>query len=140
MKILVLPIGKLRSKAISEIASDYSRRLSHYAQFAVKPCRDDREAIANLKPGDLFVLLDAAGSEKSSEGLAHFLSDHQMRGTKRLCFFIGGPEGAGPEAKARADLKLSLSRMTFPHELAQAMLLEQLYRAFTMLKGEPYHR
>jgi len=140
MKILVLPIGKIRSRPISEVAADYAKRLSHYVQSQVVPCRDEAEAMANLKPGDLFIVMDSQGKEKSSEDLAGFLSDHQMRGTKRLCFFVGGPDGIGKEVRGRADLAVSLSCMTFPHELAQVMLLEQLYRAFTILKGEPYHK
>lgn len=140
MKILILPIGRIRTAAISEIAADYAKRLKHYTSFDIIPCRDDREALSSVKEGDLFVMLDAKGSEQSSEGLAKFLSDHQMRGTKRLVFFIGGPEGPGEAVRKRSNINLSLSRMTFPHELAQAILLEQLYRAFTILKGEPYHK
>jgi len=140
MKLLVLPIGKIRSKPVSELAADYAERLSHYATLHVVPCRDEREALSNVKGGDFVVLLDAAGSELGSEELARFISGHQMRGTKRLVFVIGGPEGPKKETRARADHALSLSRMTFPHELAQAMLLEQLYRAYTIIKGEPYHK
>lgn len=140
MKIIVLPIGKIRSKPVSAIAADYAERLSHYATLHVIPCRDEREALSNVKSGDFVILLDASGSERSSDELAEFISGHQMRGTKRLLFFIGGPEGVKKEARARADHSLSLSRMTFPHELAQALLLEQLYRAYTILKGEPYHK
>lgn len=140
MKILVLPIGKIRSKPVSEIAADYAERLSHYATLHVIPCRDEREALSNVKAGDFVVLLDSGGSEQSSEELAKFISGHQMRGTKRLVFSIGGPEGPKREIRARADHTLSLSRMTFPHELAQALLLEQLYRAYTIIKGGPYHK
>lgn len=140
MKILILPIGKIRSKPIAEIAADYAKRISHYAPLQILPCRDEPEAISNLRPGDHVVLLDAEGREQSSEGLSRMISGHQMRGTKRIVFLIGGPDGAGELARDRAGSVLSLSRMTFPHELVQAMLLEQLYRAFTILKGEPYHK
>ncbi len=140
MKLLILPIGKIRSRPVSEIAADYAKRLSHYATVHVIPCRDEREALSNVKAGDFMVLMDARGSEQSSEEFAKFISDHQMRGTKRMIFFVGGPEGAKKDAHSRADHSLSLSRMTFPHELAQAMLLEQIYRAYTILKGEPYHK
>jgi len=140
MKILILPIGKIRSKPVSEIAADYAERLSHYTTLHVLPCRDEREAVSNLKAGDFLVLMDAKGSEMSSEELADFISRRQMQGTKRMVFLIGGPEGVKRESRSRADLTLSLSRMTFPHELTQAVLLEQLYRAFTILKGGPYHK
>jgi 23S rRNA (pseudouridine1915-N3)-methyltransferase len=140
MKILILPIGKIRSKPVSELAADYAERLSHYTALHVLPCRDEREALAGLKAGDFLVLLDAKGAEQSSEELSEFISHHQMKGTKRIVFLIGGPEGVKGDARGRTDFTLSLSRMTFPHELAQAMLLEQLYRAFSILRGEPYHK
>ncbi|MBN1283707.1 MAG: 23S rRNA (pseudouridine(1915)-N(3))-methyltransferase RlmH [Proteobacteria bacterium] len=140
MKILILPIGRIRARPIAEIAADYAKRISHYAPLQVLPCRDEPEAISNLKPGDHMVLLDAGGRQQSSEGLSRMISGHQMRGTRRMVFLIGGPGGAGELAKDRASSVLSLSPMTFPHELAQAILLEQLYRAFTILRGEPYHK
>jgi len=140
MKLLVLPIGKIRSRPIAELAADYAERLGHYAGLHVIPCRDEAQLLSNLRPGDHVVLLDAGGRERSSEDLAKFLSDHRMRGTKRMCFIIGGPEGVEARSRSRADSSMSLSRMTFPHELAQAILLEQLYRAFTIIKGEPYHK
>jgi 23S rRNA (pseudouridine1915-N3)-methyltransferase len=140
MKIIILPIGRIKTSAIGDIVSDYANRLKHYCSFDIRPCKDDREALSVVKAGDLFVQLDAEGAQQSSEDFAKFIADHQMRGTKRLLFFIGGPDGPGAEVRSRADAMLSLSRMTFPHEIAQAMLLEQLYRAFTILKGEPYHK
>ncbi len=140
MKLIVLAVGKIRSKPVSALASDYAGRLSHYNETRVIACRDERDMLARLKGGDFVVLLDAAGANRSSEELARLITDHRMRGTKRLVFMIGGPDGFGDELRGRADSTLSLSRMTFPHELAQAILLEQLYRACTIIKGEPYHK
>ncbi|MFA4873703.1 MAG: 23S rRNA (pseudouridine(1915)-N(3))-methyltransferase RlmH [bacterium] len=140
MKLLLLPIGKPRSKPIVELASDYSQRLSHYVPFEIMACRDDRQALARVEPGDFFVLMDQRGGQMSSEQVAEFIQAHQMRGTRRMVFFIGGPDGAGDEIRKRADQTLGLSPMTFPHELVQVILLEQLYRAFTILKREPYHK
>jgi 23S rRNA (pseudouridine1915-N3)-methyltransferase len=140
MKILILPIGKIRSRPAAELADDYTKRLSRYLPLEVRPCRDEREALRRIEAGDFVVLLDAGGAQHSSEGLSKFISDHQMRGTRRICFFIGGPDGASAAVRARADGSQSLSRMTFPHEFAQVILLEQLYRACTILRGEPYHR
>lgn len=76
----------------------------------------------------------------SSLELSKFLGNHQMRGTKRIVFFVGGPEGHGEQLRERARLVMGLSKMTFPHEFTQVILVEQLYRAFTILKGEPYHK
>ncbi len=140
MKLVILPIGKIRSRPIAELASQYARRLAHYLPIEEIVCKDDRQALSKLEPGDFLVLLDSRGGQMSSEQLAEFIRRHQMRGTKRMAFFIGGPDGAGQEIRARAGLALGLSLMTFPHELAQVMILEQLYRACSILKGEPYHK
>ena len=140
MKLLVLAIGKIKSKPLAELAADYAARLGHYVTFENVACRDEAAALAKLTPADRFVVLDAKGKQYASEGLAALLAEHQGRGTKRLVFFIGGPEGVGEKVCARAHEFLSLSKMTLPHELAQVVLLEQLYRAMTILKGEPYHK
>lgn len=140
MKIVVLPIGKPKFRQIRELVAEYAGRVAHYLPIAVLPCRDDAAALKRIEPADVLILLDERGKQLSSEGLAEFLSGHANRGTKRLCFFIGGPDGAGDEVKQRADLIISLSRMTLPHELALVLLLEQLYRACSINRGEPYHR
>lgn len=140
MKIVLLSIGKIRSRPVREIVADYAGRIEHYLPFEIVACRDERQALSRIGSHDFLVLLDERGGQQSSEALARFLSGHQSRGTKRLAFFIGGPDGAGPEVKKRAQLTLSLSKMTLPHELAQALLAEQLYRACSINRGEPYHR
>lgn len=140
MKVLVLPIGKMRSRPLSELAADYAKRLSHYLSLELSACRDERALLAKLEPADCVVLLDQRGEQVSSEELAGFIAGHQQRGTKRLLFCIGGPDGFGPEVLSRASMRLGLSRMTFPHEVAQVLLLEQLYRGCSILKGEPYHK
>lgn len=140
MKVLVLPIGKMRSRPLAELAAEYAKRLSHYLPLEVCVCRDERALLGKIEPADGVVLLDARGEQVSSEELAAFIAGHQRRGTKRLLFCIGGPEGFGPGVRSAASMKLALSRMTFPHELAQVVLLEQLYRGCSILKGEPYHK
>jgi 23S rRNA (pseudouridine1915-N3)-methyltransferase len=140
VRIAVLPVGKIKSKPIAALADDYAARLSHYFSIELKPARDDRAVLERIEKGDFVVVLDASGIQMSSEELAKFLSEHQMRATKRLVFAIGGPDGVGDQLHKRASCTLSLSKMTFPHELAQAILFEQLYRAATILKGEPYHK
>ncbi len=140
MKLVLLPIGKIKSKAIASITADYAKRLSHYIPFEIKACKDEAQLLAKLERTDHLVALDGRGHQMSSAVLSEFISKHQMRGTKRLVLAIGGPEGFTDDVMARADYKLSLSKMTFPHELVQAIILEQLYRACTILKGEPYHK
>lgn len=140
MKIDILAIGKLKSRPVQELVGDYSRRLSHYVGIEIHACRDQKQAQARIGAHDFLVVLDERGTQLTSEGLADFIAAHQNKGTKRMAFYIGGPEGVGQEVKDRADFRLSLSQMTFPHEMIQAILLEQLYRACSILKGEPYHK
>lgn len=140
MKIAILAIGKVRSRSLRELIADYAERLRHYLPFEIIPCRDESQALKKIETGDLLVVLDERGKQKSSAELAGFLAEHQMRGTKRLVFFIGGEEGTGEAVKKRAELFLGLSRMTLPHEMAQLILAEQLYRACSISRGEPYHR
>lgn len=140
MRLVLLTIGRIKSKPVADIAADYAGRLSHYLPFSIKECRDEAQLLAKLERTDHLVALDVLGDQMSSEALSDFISKHQMRGTKRLVLAIGGPEGFNDDVMARADYKLSLSKMTFPHEFVHAIILEQLYRACTILKGEPYHK
>lgn len=140
MKILLLVIGKIKSRPVQALVDDYAGRIGHYLPFEIVPCRDEAFALRRLEAGDLLVVLDERGTQKSSEELARLLSGHQTRGTKRLVFFIGGPDGVGEAMKARAHMMLGLSKMTLPHEFVQAILAEQLYRACSINRGEPYHR
>jgi 23S rRNA (pseudouridine1915-N3)-methyltransferase len=100
----------------------------------------ERDALKKIQQTDYLVACDTTGAERSSEEMAELLDHHMMRGTKNLVFFVGGAAGIGEPIIERANDCLSLSRMTFPHELAQVIVLEQLYRACTILKGEPYHK
>lgn len=140
MKILVITIGSPKSRPIKELAADYSKRVAHHLSFEIKHCRDEKTALSILDSRDFFIVLDEKGTQKTSRELAELIATHKMRGTKRLVFFIGGPDGASAEIKKRAGLILGLSRMTLPHELAIIVIAEQLYRACSILKGEPYHR
>ena len=140
MKILLLAVGKPRSRPVREIVEDYCGRIRHYLPFEAASCRDDDAALAALSSRDFLVALDERGEQKGSEELARFISCHQSRGTKRMVFFIGGQDGMGDGVRRRADLLLGLSRMTFPHEIAQALIAEQIYRACSIIRGEPYHR
>lgn len=140
MKIAVIAIGKPKSAPIKELVEAYSRRIGHYLPFEIVSCRDEKQAGAKLASADLLVVLDERGRQKSSVELADFIQTHQMRAAKRIVLFIGGENGVGKEILERANLVLSLSKMTFPHELVQVILTEQLYRACSIIKGEPYHR
>jgi 23S rRNA (pseudouridine1915-N3)-methyltransferase len=143
MKIKVAWIGKTKEPAIQSLTEDYLKRISRYADVAGLALKDEA-AILSLARGrrqaerSKLVLLDARGKELSSEELAEFLTREQRNGVG-LLFAIGGADGFAPGARVQADLVLSLGKMTLPHELARVVLVEQLYRAFTILKKHPYH-
>jgi 23S rRNA (pseudouridine1915-N3)-methyltransferase len=140
VKIKIISIGKIKSKPVTELVSDYFSRLKHYHNASLNSFRDDFYALGEISSSDYLVVMDEHGKKLSSVGLAEFIESRANASTKNLCFFIGGPDGVSDEVKFRANLILSLSDMTFPHELAQAMLLEQLYRASSINRNEPYHR
>ena len=144
MKLKVVWIGKTKEPAIQALTDDYVKRLSHYADVEVVAVRDEAVLLKfcarDARPTrHTLVLLDGRGKQFSSEELAKFLQEHQERNPLPLLFAIGPPDGFTDEARQAAGLVLSLSKMTLAHELARIVLLEQLYRAFTILKGHPYH-
>ncbi len=124
----------------------YAERLAHYAKFSLvelppKPKREDeaKALLALAGPKDVLVALDERGKPLSSVELSRWVGTQQLA-AKDLLFAIGGDEGLDPAVTRAAGLTLSLSAMTLPHRLARLVLVEQLYRAFTLLKGEPYHK
>ncbi|MGD0793081.1 MAG: 23S rRNA (pseudouridine(1915)-N(3))-methyltransferase RlmH [Terriglobales bacterium] len=146
MKIKVAWIGKTKEPAIEALTDEYLKRISRYAEVAGLALKDEA-AILSLASGERqkknkerykLVLLDSRGKQLSSEELAEFLEREQVNATP-LLFAIGGSDGFSEEARRLAGFTLSLGKMTLPHELARVVLLEQLYRAFTILKNHPYH-
>jgi 23S rRNA (pseudouridine1915-N3)-methyltransferase len=147
VKIKVAWVGKTKEPAIQALTDEYLKRISHYAEIAGLGLKDEI-AILSLASGDRqtskkkerhkLVLLDSRGKQLSSEELAEFLEREQLN-TTPLLFAIGGSDGFSEEARRQAGLTLSLGKMTLPHELARVVLVEQLYRAFTILKRHPYH-
>jgi len=146
VKIKVAWVGKTKEQAIQSLTDEYLKRISHYAEIAGLALKDEA-AILSLASGDRqtpkkerhkLVLLDSRGKQLSSEELAEFLEREQLNATQ-LLFAIGGSDGFSEEARRQAALTLSLGKMTLPHELARVVLVEQLYRAFTILKRHPYH-
>jgi 23S rRNA (pseudouridine1915-N3)-methyltransferase len=143
MKIKVAWIGKTKEPAIQALTDDYLKRISRYAEVAGLALKDEA-AVVSLARGERqkerhkLVLLDSRGKQLSSEELAQFLEREQVQALP-LLFAIGGADGFSDEARQQAGFVLSLGRMTLPHELARVVLLEQVYRAFTILKNHPYH-
>ena len=143
MKLKVVWIGKTKEPAIQALTDDYVKRLSHYVDVEAAQVKDESALLKlcarDARPTHTLVLLDGTGKQFSSEELAKFLREHQERNPLPLLFAIGPADGFTDEARKAAGLVLSLSKMTLAHELARIVLLEQLYRAFTILKGHPYH-
>ncbi len=147
MKIKVAWIGKTKEAAIQALTDDYLKRISRYADVAGLMMKDEA-AILSLARGERrgerqkdrhkLVLLDCQGKQLSSEELAEFLDREQLQSVP-LLFAVGGADGFSDQARREAGFVLSLGRMTLPHELARVVLLEQLYRGFTILKHHPYH-
>ena len=144
MKLQIAWIGKTKETAIRELTAEYLKRISRYVG-AESHEMGGEDALLELacskssRTSPVIVLLDARGRQFTSEEFAELLRDQQDRGTQNLFFAIGPADGFSDKARAAADLILSFGKMTLAHELARIVLLEQIYRAFTILKGHPYH-
>ena len=143
MKIKVAWIGKTKEPAIQSLTDEYLKRLSHQADVEGTSLKDETALLKlcarDARPRHTLVLLDEQGKQLSSEELAKFLGDYQDRSSLPLLFAVGAADGFTDQARQAATLVLSLGKMTLAHELARVVLLEQLYRAYTILKGHPYH-
>jgi 23S rRNA (pseudouridine1915-N3)-methyltransferase len=153
MKLHFVWIGKTRNGACAALIADYLERIKRFVHCEVSELKDQsgadekrviaaegRKLISAIERDDFVALLDEKGDELDSPQFAEFIVKRQQAGTKRLAFVIGGFAGVSEEVKQRAHLRLSLSRMTLTHELARVILTEQVYRAFTLLTGSPYHK
>ena len=140
MKLRVITIGKFRSKAHQEIASEYIDKLGHYLPFEYISVKDEKDVLKRIGPDDYFIVCDERGKKLVSTAFAELVEERQIRSTKYLTFAIGPAEGFSAETRARASLVLSFSDFTIQHDLATLVLLEQLYRACTIIRGEPYHK
>jgi 23S rRNA (pseudouridine1915-N3)-methyltransferase len=145
LKIKIAWIGKTKEPAIAALTEEYLKRIARYAEVEGITLRDEPGLLAKFGKAaqgnakSTLVLLDSRGKEFSSEQFAKFLGDYQDRNPLPLVFAVGGADGFGAEAQSAAHHTLSLGKITLAHELARVVLLEQLYRAFTILKGHPYH-
>ncbi|EKB50768.1 23S rRNA (pseudouridine(1915)-N(3))-methyltransferase RlmH [Cecembia lonarensis] len=155
MQIKLLAVGKTDHSAIQQLMDEYSKRLGYYIKFELELIQDikntknlsstvqkEKEGELILKrvmPSDELILLDENGKSYSSIDFSTFLQKKMNAGLKQLVFVIGGPYGFSEEVFQRANGKLSLSKMTFSHQMVRVFFVEQLYRAFTILRNEPYH-
>ena len=155
MKITLLVVGKTLNGAFKKGVDDYVERLSHYVGFKIE-CLSDVKTTKKTTPAqqkidegvsilnfvqksDCVVLLDEHGKEFTSVEFAKFISKKEQSVSKRLVFVVGGPYGFSKDVYDRANEKISMSKMTFPHELIRLIFVEQLYRAYTIINNQPYH-
>jgi 23S rRNA (pseudouridine1915-N3)-methyltransferase len=155
MQITLLAIGKTDNKQLQYLIDEYTKRLGFYIKFNleiisdIKNSKNLSEAQQKRKEGelildkittsDVLILLDENGKQMDSIGFSNYLQKHMNSGIKRLVFVIGGPYGFSEEVYQKAQGKISLSKMTFSHQMVRLFFIEQLYRGFTILRNEPYH-
>jgi 23S rRNA (pseudouridine1915-N3)-methyltransferase len=155
MKFTLYNIGKTDNKYIKEVIGDYSERIGHFIDFSIVDLPDIKQK-KNLSPdnikqkegellsrflskSDIIVLLDENGTEYSSRGFSEWLNKLINQGNKQVSFVTGGSYGFSEDIFKKADFKISLSKLTFTHQLVRLVFVEQLYRACTIIKGIPYH-
>lgn len=159
MKITLITVGKIKEKFFRDAADEYGKRLSRYCKLDIREAADEKtpekasqiqceqilqkegERILKLMPEDAFVItLEIEGRRLTSEAFASQIERLGVNGTSHIAFVIGGSLGLHNSIKKRADLAVSFSDMTFPHQLMRVVLLEQIYRAYRIINGEPYHK
>lgn len=159
MNIKIIAVGKIKEKYIKEGISEFSKRLSRYCSLDIVEVSDEKapenlskrqmeevkkkegEKILKKIPSSAYVIsLVIDGKKLSSEDLAENISNLMVNGNNDICFIIGGSLGLSDHIINRSDFKISFSKMTFPHQLMRLILLEQVYRGFRIMKGEPYHK
>ena len=159
MKIDILCVGKIKEKFYTQALEEYIKRLSAWCDVSIIEVKDENtpdgasaaeeerildfegeRLIQKLPKGAYVIALDIEGRSLSSPEFSDTLSDLMTHGSSRICFVIGGSLGLSKDIKKSADLRLSFSKMTFPHQLMRVILAEQIYRAFKIMKGEPYHK
>ena len=155
MNIELVVVGKTDSKEVEALVEMYAKRVNRYCKFSITTLADVRNT-RNMAPsrqiqlegeailrmvgdGDCLTLMDEKGAQYTSIEYSQWLQKRMLSGVKRLLIVIGGPYGFSADVYARADQKISLSKMTFSHQIVRAIFAEQLYRAFTILHNEPYH-
>lgn len=159
MNIDIAVVGKIKEKYLAEGIMEYSKRLGRYCSLRILEVEDEKtpetmsykemeeakrregkRLLSKIPDQALVIALSIDGKQLSSEELSEKISDLMVRGTSHIVFVIGGSLGLSNEILARSQMKLSFSRMTFPHQMMRMILLEQIYRAFRIIKNEPYHK
>ncbi|HCC07947.1 MAG TPA: 23S rRNA (pseudouridine(1915)-N(3))-methyltransferase RlmH [Clostridiales bacterium] len=159
MKITIISVGRIKEKYFEDAISEYTKRLSKYCSLDFVEVPDEKapesmsgkeeegvkekegeRILKNIRDKQYVIALEIKGQQKTSEELSGLVENLSVQGKSDLAFVIGGSLGISKEVLARADYNLSFSRMTFPHQLMKLILVEQIYRSFRIIKGEPYHK
>ena len=151
MKVTLITVGKIKEKFFQDAIAEYSKRLSRYCKLEIVQVADEavetqikekegERILSNIKDGSFVVALAINGNMLDSEELAAKIEKWGVSGISQIVFIIGGSLGLSNQVLARADYKLSFSKMTFPHQLMRVILLEQIYRSYRIIQGEPYHK
>ena len=149
--IKIVAVGKIKETFYTQAIEEYAKRLSGYQKLEIIQVPDEKcdektlekeaeKILKNLKETDYVITLEIKGRKYSSESFAELIERLEVEGKSNITFVIGGSMGLSPRVSERSDLKLSFSDMTFPHQLMRVILLEQIYRAMKIMKGEPYHK
>ena len=139
MKVQVLAVGKLRDRSFAALCADYVARAGRHLTVDVVEVEDDAALARKCPAQGETIALEVTGECWTTERFARHLGERMLHGSRAITFAIGGADGLPPALSARANLRLSLSAMTLPHRMARLVLLEQIYRALTIIRGEPYH-
>jgi 23S rRNA (pseudouridine1915-N3)-methyltransferase len=140
VKVVVLAVGKMRDKHLAAACDDYLDRARRHLPIEVVEVADDAELLRRIPGSSVVVALEPGGESWDTKGFTDFLGKQMLHGTRALVFLLGGADGLSAAAVGRASLRLSLSALTLPHRLARVLLCEQVYRALSILRGEPYSR
>lgn len=140
LKVNVLCAGSLKEEYLRQAVAEYSKRISGYAELKITELKDGTPMLPYIKSSAFNIALCIEGKELSSEELASLIERTAVSGKSEICFVIGESDGLPEEVKRACDYRLSFSKMTFPHQLMRVILLEQVYRAFTIIKGGKYHK
>ncbi len=144
MKIRILAIGKIKERSAQEWINEFLKRMQKYCTLEIIEIKESnkknesQELLRKIKDKDFNIVLDLSGKQLSSTELSQLIKNQIMQ--KDICFILGGPEGLEGEVLKTAQLVLNLSRMTLTHQMARLFLIEQIYRAFTIIKGQKYHK
>ena len=140
MKILIRAVGKMRDRHLSAVCDEYCTRIRRHLPVDVGEVEDDTGLLRGLAEGTPIIALEPGGDAWTTAEFTKFVEKRMVQGTRALAFLIGGADGLLPATVKRAERRLSLSAMTLPHRLARVLLCEQIYRAISIIRGEPYNR